>query len=432
MGLLERLASTLAGGADLDDGAARGDRGGAGPRGRRRRQLGGGRGGAAGAGRRGARRRPRCWWRWARCACGGARTRPRSRRSGGRSICRPRWSTAGWGWARRWSAWAATSRRARPCARCWRGPSIPSAGRAAHAGRGRIALALDEPARAVRELRQAAELQPGGLTAGPRAGAGAGGGGRARGHRRLHAGWSDAARSPAADPGWVLEAAAAAPTPAAAEAHPARSRWRRRRRCRCWPTSGRRWRRRWPPSCAGQGRADEGRPLAEAAAAVGAARLRPCARRWRCATRRAGRYRRGAGGAAGGAGGRAWTPTRLVRLALGAQDREALGEAGRAAAQPPTRSTRCWSRCRRLSPGRARRGGAAAGAPGDAGGAGARRGQPPLRGRRAGPGRGAGGQPVRAAHLRPRSWPAARPSWRRCCRWRRARWRRSTGRCWWR
>ncbi len=83
----------------------------------------------------------------------------------------------------------------------------------AHAGRGRVALALDEPPRAVRELRQAAELAPGDYQIAHDLG-------RALLAARDAEAWTwlvRAAHAPGADPGWVLAAAGAAPTPGGAE-----------------------------------------------------------------------------------------------------------------------------------------------------------------------------------------------------------------------
>jgi tetratricopeptide (TPR) repeat protein/GTPase SAR1 family protein len=83
----------------------------------------------------------------------------------------------------------------------------------AHAGRGRVALALDEPPRAVRELRRAAELAPGDYLVAHDLG-------RALSAARDPEAWTwlvRAAHAPGAHPDWVLAAARAAPTPAAAE-----------------------------------------------------------------------------------------------------------------------------------------------------------------------------------------------------------------------
>jgi tetratricopeptide (TPR) repeat protein len=84
----------------------------------------------------------------------------------------------------------------------------------AHAARGRIALGLDEPARAVRELREAATLLPHDYAIAHDLG-------RALSLQRdpEASSWlARAAHAPTPDPRWVLDAAAAAPSPQAAHA----------------------------------------------------------------------------------------------------------------------------------------------------------------------------------------------------------------------
>ena len=272
------------------------------------------------------------------------------------------------------------------------------------------------------------------MTHRPPAGAGAGGSGRARGQRRV----------PLAGPRRPLAAGRPAAgcwrrrRPRPRRRPPRRScatAWRRRRRCRCWPTSGRRWRRRWPASCAGRGGPTRG------------GRWRKRRRRWCRTTRRsragAGavpRGRRAPPGGAGGAAGRRrrW---RLDAAAAGAAGAGGAGpggagRGGRLRCAPAIRSTRCWRRSQAFVSLRVPADGAegslrpahlvalGALAPDEA----SRR----FVARALAAGRGAGGQPVRACSAAPGSWPAARPSWRRCCRWRRGRSRPSTGRCWWR
>jgi tetratricopeptide (TPR) repeat protein/GTP-binding protein EngB required for normal cell division len=83
----------------------------------------------------------------------------------------------------------------------------------AHVGRGRVALALGEPGRAVRELRAAADLAPADYGVAHALGQAL----AAAGEREAFTWLTRASHAPGADPQWVLDAAAAAPDPADAE-----------------------------------------------------------------------------------------------------------------------------------------------------------------------------------------------------------------------
>ena len=323
MGLLERLASTLAGGADLDDGL------------RAEIEEALARGGADGGNWAAAEaallelatRRPEA--PEVQVALGEVRVRRGKDEAAveafGRAVDLSPQMVDGWLGLGEALARLGRHEPAREALRKVLARTFDPVRRArAHAGRGRIALALDEPARAVRELRQAVELQPADMTMAHQLGRAL----VAAGEPEVTDGFRwlvHAARSPAADPGWVLEAAAAAPTPAAAEAI------LRDRLEAAAPV----------PLLAHQRAALEAAlatpavpagPRRRGAAAGrgrrggGAARSGRARRRWRCATRRAGRHREALAALLRGAARPSVDAARLVRLALGAQDREALGE----------------------------------------------------------------------------------------------------------
>src|SRR5215213_7194901 len=143
MGLLERLASTLAGGADLDDGL------------RAEIEEALGRGGADGGN-----------WAAAEAALLELSTRrasaPEVFVALGRAVDVAPQMVDGWLGLGEALARLGRYEPAREALRKVLARTFDPQRRArAHAGRGRIALALGEPPRAVRELRQALELQPG-------------------------------------------------------------------------------------------------------------------------------------------------------------------------------------------------------------------------------------------------------------------------------
>jgi tetratricopeptide (TPR) repeat protein/GTP-binding protein EngB required for normal cell division len=203
----------------------------------------------------------------------------------------------------------------------------------AHAGRGRVALALDEPPRAVRELRQAAELAPGDYPIAHDLG-------RALSAARDGEAWTwlvRAAHAPDADAGWVLAAAEAAPTPGAAEGLLRESLEARRA---LTPAARAALEAALAEELCQAGRPEAGLPLAESAAAsapdsfVGPRALALC-------HERAGRYREALAAALQAVALQApRDPALLVRLALGAQQRESLaGLAADAAAGPVVDAT---------------------------------------------------------------------------------------------
>ena len=198
----------------------------------------------------------------------------------------------------------------------------------AHVGRGRIAMAFGEPARAVRELRAAADLEPADYEVAHELGL-------ALLRAQEPEAWSwlvRAAHSPTANPHWIVAAADAAPNPAEAEsllreglaslsdsAEP-------RARALLQAALARR--------LVEAGRVEAGTRFAEAARAadpdhpLAAAALSLC-------LEAAGQYAEALGLAETAARlGQPEAPERLVRLALGARDPGALGRVeGIAAAQ---------------------------------------------------------------------------------------------------
>jgi tetratricopeptide (TPR) repeat protein/GTP-binding protein EngB required for normal cell division len=191
----------------------------------------------------------------------------------------------------------------------------------AHAGRGRVALALDEPPRAVRELRQAAELAPDDYLIAHDLGRAL----RAAGDPE---GWTwlvRAAHAPAARPEWVLAAAEAAPTPAAAEGLLREALETRTGGDQALSAAERAaLEAALAQKLCQAGRPEDGLALAEAAVSaapelpVGAQALSLC-------HEQAGRYAEALEAALRAVSlGAAREPERLARLALGAQRRDAL------------------------------------------------------------------------------------------------------------
>ena len=191
----------------------------------------------------------------------------------------------------------------------------------AHAGRGRVALSLDEPPRAVRELRQAAELAPDDYLIAHDLGRAL----RAAGDPE---GWTwlvRAAHAPSALPEWVLAAAEAAPTPAAAEGLLREALETRAHGDQALSAAERAaLEAALAQKLCQAGRPEDGLLLAEAAVSaapelpVGAQALSLC-------HERAGRYVEALDAALRAVSlGAAREPDRLARLAVGAQRRDAL------------------------------------------------------------------------------------------------------------
>ena len=315
MGILERLASTLAGGPDLpDDVTAEIDAalalGAAG-------NWVGGRGGAAGFCRSGTATVPAVF-----VALGEVRARrghdEAAASAFGRAVDLQTQVVDGWLGLGEALVRLGRFEPAREALRkVLSRTSDPGRRARAHAGRGRVALAWGEPPRAVRELRRAAELAPDDYLVAHDLG-------RALSAARDPEAWTwlvRAAHAPGAHPDWVLSAAAAAPTPAAAEGllrealegdKPLPAEVRAALEAAL------------AEKLCQAGRADAGLPLAESATAaaprsfVGPQALAHC-------HEQAGRYREALEAALRAVAlGAPRDPARLVRLALGAQQREAV------------------------------------------------------------------------------------------------------------
>ena len=199
----------------------------------------------------------------------------------------------------------------------------------AHAGRGRIALALGEPGRAVRELRQAVELAPADVGVAHLLGQAL----QAAGEPDAFSWLVHAARAPTADPLWVLEAARAAPGPAAAESL-LRERLEGASPVPLQPGQRAALEAALAEQLCRAGQSEAGLLLAQSAAAVApqdSAVLPAVLRALAMCHEGAGRYREAVEALLGQQAGQAAPPDRdvvedgdrLVRLALGAQDRQA-------------------------------------------------------------------------------------------------------------
>jgi tetratricopeptide (TPR) repeat protein/GTPase SAR1 family protein len=202
----------------------------------------------------------------------------------------------------------------------------------AHVGRGRVALALGEPGRAVRELRQAAELAPADYGVAHELGRAL----RATGDPEAFSWLSRAAHAPGAAAPWVLAAAEAAATPEQGESV---------LRERLFTAS--------PIPLPPEGRAaleaalarvlcQAGRPAEALPLALSAAATAPtdpsAALALALCHERAGQYAAALDAAIGARRLGAVEPALLIRLALGAEDRAALERAVAEYPAPPPSS----------------------------------------------------------------------------------------------